>query len=56
MPVVEVLRKDNENDGYRRRLAIQIAAQLPTEASEARLVLLLALDLVDRFLSVPTGV
>ena len=56
MPVVEVLRKNDENDGYRRRLAIQIAAQLPTDAAEARLVLLLALDLVEGFLSAPTGV
>lgn len=56
MPVVEVLRQgDIEQDAARRRLAIQIASQLPADARQARLVLLLVSEIVERFLAPPTG-
>ena len=43
-------KKPDQRDGERRRLALQIAAQLPAEATEAILVLEAALTLVRTFL------
>ena len=57
MPVVEVLKRgDGEQEAADRRLAIQIASQLPSDARRARLVILLVSEVVERFLAAPTGV
>lgn len=47
-------KKDDPKEQERRRLALQIAAQLPAEAAEAILVLEVALLLVRTFL-MPDG-
>jgi len=55
MPEVELIRRgQEEREAARRRLALQIAVQLPQEAQEARLVLALVGSLLERFLTVPT--
>jgi hypothetical protein len=38
-------------DGWQRRQAVQVTAMLPEDPADARLVLKLALDLVNGFLS-----
>lgn len=40
---------------WKRRLALEIASQLPERREDALAVLLLAQEVVDRFLSVPGG-
>jgi hypothetical protein len=47
-------KKDDPKEQDRRRLALQIAAQLPAEAAEAILVLEVAILLVRTFL-MPDG-
>ncbi len=41
-------------DGYRRRMAIQVLASLPDDENDARAVLRYAQELLDRFIA-PLG-
>jgi hypothetical protein len=50
----EAQREISEGEAHHRRLALQLADQLPRNAQDARRVISLLLVLVDRFLTSPS--